>query len=30
VLVLVSDDNFNPKYQNTVFIVLAVTLTPAS
>jgi hypothetical protein len=25
-LVLVSDDNFNPEYQNTIFIVLAVTL----
>ena len=30
VLVLVSDDNFNPVYQNTVFIVLAVTLDPVS
>lgn len=28
-LVLVSDDNFNPKYQDTVFIVLKVFLTPA-
>jgi 3-phytase len=28
-LVIVSDDNFNPTYQNTVFIVLAVTLEPA-
>lgn len=30
VLVLVSDDNFNAKYQNTIFIVLAVRLAPAS
>ncbi len=28
-LVLVSDDNFNPENQNTIFIVLAVTLEPA-
>ncbi len=29
-LVLVSDDNFNPKYQNTLFIVLAVALEPVN
>jgi len=29
-LVLVSDDNFNPKYQDTVFIVLKVMLAPAN
>ena len=29
-LVLVSDNNFNPTYQNTIFIVLAVSLAAAS